>query len=190
MTFRLRQRERARRRRTSARWRPSVADRSVCWTSSALSRAGLRRMYIGTLTLSLFLAVFGAVLLAVVLGKQLATPLLMLADGVRQVAAGDLRPKVVLPGRDELVGLTRSFADMTQQLADARAAVDSSMREVDAARANLQTILDNLTPGHMARLHCHPQHAAGGQHGPAAGGAVRTRGLCQRCAAPVRRVRR
>ncbi|MBE2264308.1 MAG: HAMP domain-containing protein [Burkholderiaceae bacterium] len=113
----------------------------------ALGREGLRRMYIGTLTLSLFLSVFGAVLLAVALGKQLATPLLMLADGVRQVAAGDLRPKVVLQGRDELVGLTRSFADMTHQLADARAAVDSSMREVETARSRLQTILDNLTAG-------------------------------------------
>lgn len=113
----------------------------------ALGRDGLRRMYIATLTLSLFLAVFGAVLLAVLLGKQLATPLLMIAEGVRQVAAGDLTPKLVLPGRDELVGLTRSFADMTQQLADARAAVDSSMREVEAGRANLQTILDNLTAG-------------------------------------------
>ena len=113
----------------------------------ALGRQGLRRMYIGTLTLSLFLAVFGAVLLAVALGKQLVTPLLMLADGVRQVAAGDLRPKVVLQSRDELGGLTRSFADMTQQLADARAAVDSSMRQVETARAGLQTILDNLTAG-------------------------------------------
>ncbi len=113
----------------------------------ALGRDGLRRMYIGTLTLALFLSVFGAVLLAAVLGKQLATPLLMLADGMRQVAAGDLRPKVVLPGRDELVGLTRSFADMTQQLADARASVQLSMREVESARAGLQTILDNLTAG-------------------------------------------
>jgi len=113
----------------------------------ALGRQGLRRMYIGTLTLSLFLSVFGAVLLAVALGKQLVKPLLMLADGVRQVAAGDLRPKVVLQSRDELGGLTRSFADMTQQLADARAAVDSSMRQVEAARSGLQTILDNLTAG-------------------------------------------
>jgi len=113
----------------------------------ALGRQGLRRMYIGTLTLSLVLSVFGAVLLAVALGKQLVTPLLMLADGVRQVAAGDLRPKLVLPGRDELGGLTRSFADMTQQLADARAAVDVSMRQVEAARSGLQTILDNLTAG-------------------------------------------
>jgi nitrogen fixation/metabolism regulation signal transduction histidine kinase len=66
----------------------------------ALARDGLRRMYIGTLTLSLFLAVFGAVLLAVILGNQIARPLLLLADGVRRVAAGDLTPKVSLQGRD------------------------------------------------------------------------------------------
>jgi nitrogen fixation/metabolism regulation signal transduction histidine kinase len=113
----------------------------------ALGREGLRSMYIGTLTLSLFLAVFGAVLLAVLLGNQLARPLLMLAEGVRDVAAGDLSPKPALQGRDELGGLTRSFADMTQQLADARAAVDRSMLQVHTSRANLQTILDNLTAG-------------------------------------------
>jgi len=115
----------------------------------ALARDGLRRMYIGTLTLSLFLAVFGAVLLAVLLGNQITRPLLLLADGVRQVAAGDLTPKTVLQGKDELGGLTRSFADMTQQLADARQAVEHSMEQVNAARANLQTILDNLTAGVM-----------------------------------------
>jgi nitrogen fixation/metabolism regulation signal transduction histidine kinase len=113
----------------------------------ALGRDGLRSMYIGTLTLSLFLAVFGAVLLAVLLGNQLARPLLMLAQGVRDVAAGDLSPKPALQGRDELGGLTRSFADMTQQLSDARSAVDRSMLQVHTSRANLQTILDNLTAG-------------------------------------------
>ena len=83
----------------------------------ALGREGLRSMYIGTLTLSLFLAVFGAVLLAVLLGNQLARPLLLLAEGMRDVAAGDLSPKKALQGRDELEGLTRSFAEMTRQLA-------------------------------------------------------------------------
>jgi len=113
----------------------------------ALAREGLQRMYIGTLTLSLFLAVFGAILLAVVLGNQLARPLLMLAQGVREVARGDLRPKASLPSADELSGLTRAFALMTQQLAEAHTAVGQSMADVDAARANLQTILDNLTSG-------------------------------------------
>ncbi len=115
----------------------------------ALARDGLKRMYIGTLTLSLFLAMFGGVLLAVLLGNQIARPLLLLADGVRQVAAGDLTPKTALRGKDELDGLTRAFADMTDQLADARHAVHTSMEQVDAARANLQTILDNLTTGVM-----------------------------------------
>ncbi len=113
----------------------------------ALAREGLRRMYIGTLTLSLFLAVFGAVLLAILLGNQITRPLLLLAKGVREVAAGDLTPKDVLLGRDELGGLTRSFAQMTQQLYDARLAVEHSMEQVNAARENLQTILDNLTAG-------------------------------------------
>jgi nitrogen fixation/metabolism regulation signal transduction histidine kinase len=115
----------------------------------ALAREGLQRMYIGTLTLSLFLAVLGAILLAVLLGKQLARPLLLLADGMRQVAAGDLRPKLALQGKDELGGLTRSFADMTQQLADARAHIEHSLSQLDQARSKLQTILDNLTAGVM-----------------------------------------
>lgn len=125
----------------------AVQEANREYQERALGRQGLRRMYIGTLTLSLFLAVFGAILLAVILGNQLARPLLLLAAGVSEVAAGDLSPKPALQGKDELGGLTRSFAEMTQQLADARAAVEKSMDEVSAARANLQTILDNLTAG-------------------------------------------
>jgi nitrogen fixation/metabolism regulation signal transduction histidine kinase len=113
----------------------------------ALARDGLRRAYIGTLTLALVLAVFGAVLLAILLGNQLARPLLLLADGVRQVAAGDLTAKPVSASRDELGGLTRSFADMTQQLADARAQVQRGVAQLEGARTRLQTILDNLTAG-------------------------------------------
>jgi len=125
----------------------AVQEANREYQERALAREGLLRMYIGTLTLSLFLAVFGAVLLAVLFGNQLARPLLVLADGVRQVAAGDLRPTAVLPGNDELGGLTRSFNAMTQQLAEARGAVEKTVGELDAARANLQTILDNLTSG-------------------------------------------
>jgi len=113
----------------------------------ALARDSLRRMYIGTLTLTLVLAVFAAVLLAIVLGNQLARPLLLLADGVRQVAAGDLTAKPVFGSGDELGGLTRSFADMTAQVADARSEVQRGIAQQEAARARLQTILDTLTAG-------------------------------------------
>jgi len=126
-------------------WAVERANRE--YQERALGREGLKRMYIGTLTLSLFMAVFAAVLLAVVLGNQIARPLLVLTEGVSQVAAGDLRPKESMQGKDELGGLTRAFALMTQQLSDARETVQTSMGQLDAARANVQTILDNLTAG-------------------------------------------
>ena len=112
-----------------------------------LARDGLRRMYIGTLTLSVALSVFAAVALAVVLGRQLAQPLLLLAEGMRQVARGDLSAKPVFTSRDELGGLTRSFALMTEQLGSAREQAERSLRQLDQARTRLQTILDNLTAG-------------------------------------------
>ena len=113
----------------------------------AIARDGLRRMYIGTLTLALVLAVFGALLLALLLSNQIVRPLLLLAEGVRQVARGDLSAKPVFASRDELGGLTRSFADMTNELSEARSLVQRSVAQVEAARSNLQTILDNLTAG-------------------------------------------
>lgn len=125
----------------------AVQTASSEYQQRALERDGLRRMYLGTLTLVLILAVFAALLLAVTLGNQLARPLLLLADGVRQVAQGDLSRKPMLSSRDELGGLTRSFADMTEQLSDARAMVERSVAELESARTHLQTILDNLTAG-------------------------------------------
>ena len=113
----------------------------------ALARDGLRKMYIGTLTLALILAVFGAVLLAAVLGTQLAKPLLLLAEGVKQVAAGDLTAKPVSTSRDEIGGLTRSFAAMTEQLGHAREQVQRGVKQLESARTHLQTILDSLTAG-------------------------------------------
>jgi len=110
-------------------------------------RDGLRRMYLGTLTLVLILAVFVALLLAIQLGNALAKPLVLLADGMRQVAGGDLTRKPVMSSRDELGGLTRAFADMTDQLGQAREQAQQSMAALEQARARLQTLLDNLTAG-------------------------------------------
>lgn len=104
-------------------------------------------MYISTLTLTLFLAVFAAVLMAVLLGNQLARPLLLLADGMKAVAGGDLSPRPELQSADELGTLTRSFNDMTAQLADARHQTETSRQALEASRAYLQSVLDNLSAG-------------------------------------------
>jgi nitrogen fixation/metabolism regulation signal transduction histidine kinase len=150
----------------------------------ALAREGLRQMYIGTLTLSLFLAVLGAILLAVLLGNQLAKPLLLLAQGMRQVAAGDLTPKLALQGKDELGGLTRSFADMTQQLADARSTVERSLQQLDQARATLQTILGG-DPVFQSRCHPHLACAGGGVRSTAIDAVAAIARVRERCAAGV-----
>ncbi len=134
---------------------PSAISRSALevqrayaeYQERALGREGLRRMYISTLTLTLFLAVFAAVLMAVLLGNQLARPLLLLADGMKAVAGGDLRPRPELQSADELGTLTRSFNDMTAQLAEARQQAETSRQALEASRAYLQSVLDNLSAG-------------------------------------------
>src|SRR5260363_211221 len=74
-----------------------------------LGRTGLRKMYIGTLTLALFFASFLAMILALVLGNQLTRPLFLLAQGTREVARGDYTPKREIRSKDELGFLTQSL---------------------------------------------------------------------------------
>ncbi len=106
----------------------------------ALSRVGLRKMYIGSLTLTMFLGLFIAVALALILGRQLAQPLLMLLRGTQAVAEGDLSPKPEINTGDELGLLTRQFNNMTRQLSDARESLQES-------KDFSESILANLTAG-------------------------------------------
>ncbi|MDO9014966.1 MAG: ATP-binding protein [Polynucleobacter sp.] len=110
------------------------------YQEKSLGRTGLRQMYIGTLTLTLFFALFVAVTLALLLGRQLARPLLMLLRGTQAVAQGDLSPKPELDTGDELGMLTRQFNVMTRQLADTRTSLQES-------KSFLETVLSNLTAG-------------------------------------------
>ena len=85
------------------------------YQEKSLSRLGLKKMYIGSLTLTMFLALFIAILLALILGRQLARPLLMLLRGTQAVAQGDLSPKPQMNTPDELGMLTRpvSYTHLT-----------------------------------------------------------------------------
>jgi len=110
------------------------------YQEKSLGRSGLRKMFVGTLTLTLFFALFVAVTLALMLGRQLARPLLMLLKGTQAVAQGDLSPKPELDTGDELGMLTRQFNVMTRQLADTRTSLQES-------KTFLETVLGNLTAG-------------------------------------------
>lgn len=115
-----------------------------------LGRAGLRRIYTVTLTMTLLLALLGSVAVAFVLTRRLAAPLLILAEGTQAVAQGDYRPRQALPARDELGVLTQSFNQMVRQLEDARAAADRNRAAVESARAYLESVLANLSTGVLA----------------------------------------
>jgi nitrogen fixation/metabolism regulation signal transduction histidine kinase len=110
------------------------------YQEKSLGRTGLRKMFVGTLTLTLFFALFVAVTLALLLGRQLARPLLMLLKGTQAVAQGDLSPKPELDTGDELGMLTRQFNVMTKQLSDTRTSLQES-------KAFLEKVLGSLTAG-------------------------------------------
>ena len=114
-----------------------------------VARVGLRKMYIETLTLTLLLAVFGAIAAAFLIANDLAQPLLLLAEGTRAVAEGDLSPRPIVASSDELGTLTQSFNTMTRQLSEARSAVERNRFALQNAKAHLESVLANMSAGVM-----------------------------------------
>ncbi|MGH8854547.1 MAG: ATP-binding protein [Telluria sp.] len=117
------------------------------YRSRSQERRGLRKMYIETLTLTLLLAIFGAIGSAFLIADNLAQPLLVLAEGTQAVAEGDLSPRPTVETSDELGTLTRSFNAMTGQLFEARSAVERNRTALQNAKAHLESVLANMSAG-------------------------------------------
>ncbi|SNS16729.1 Signal transduction histidine kinase involved in nitrogen fixation and metabolism regulation [Noviherbaspirillum humi] len=115
----------------------------------SLARSGLRKIYIVTLTLTLLLAIFGAIAAAFLIAGDLAKPLLVLAEGTKAVAEGNLSPRPIVATSDELGTLTQSFNTMTRQLSDARASVERNRTALENAKAYLESVLANMSAGVM-----------------------------------------
>lgn len=115
----------------------------------AVSRTGLRKIYIVTLTLTLLLAIFGATAAAFLIAGDLAEPLLVLAEGTKAVAEGNLSPRPIVATPDELGTLTQSFNIMTRQLSEARASVERNRAALENAKAYLESVLANMSAGVM-----------------------------------------
>jgi nitrogen fixation/metabolism regulation signal transduction histidine kinase len=113
----------------------------------AISREGLKRIYIVTLTFALLMALFVAVAVAATQSGLLAEPLANLAQATQAVARGDFSRRAPVTSRDELGVLTESFNTMTRQLEEARRGVESHQLALEAAKARLESILANLSAG-------------------------------------------
>lgn len=113
----------------------------------SISRSGLRKIYIVTLTLTLLLAIFAATAAAFQIASDLTRPLLLLAQGTKAVAEGNLSPTKTVSNSDELGSLIQSFNDMTQQLANAREQTEKSRIDLEIAKAHLESVLTNMSAG-------------------------------------------
>jgi nitrogen fixation/metabolism regulation signal transduction histidine kinase len=113
----------------------------------SVSRSGLRKIYLVTLTLTLLLAIFGAIVSAFVIAGDLAKPLLLLAEGTKAVAEGNLSPRPIVATSDELGTLTKSFNTMTRQLLEARDTVEKNRIQLEEAKAYLESVLANMSAG-------------------------------------------
>jgi nitrogen fixation/metabolism regulation signal transduction histidine kinase len=111
------------------------------------ARRGLHKMYKGELTLTLLLAIFSAIGASFLIAGNLAQPLLVLAEGTRAVAEGDLSPRPIVETNDELGTLTQSFNAMTGQLFEARSAVERNRAALESAKAHLESVLANMSAG-------------------------------------------
>lgn len=116
----------------------------------SVSRMGLKRIYGLTLTLALLLALLSAIALAFLLSARLSAPLGLLARGTQAVASGDFSAMPTVSSRDELGSLMQSFNDMTRQLAEARGVVEFNQRQLETAKAYLESILAHLSSGVLA----------------------------------------
>ncbi|EOA02917.1 MULTISPECIES: sensor histidine kinase [Herbaspirillum] len=115
----------------------------------SVSRSGLRKIYLVTLTLTLLLAIFAAIASAFLIASDLAKPLLLLAEGTKAVAEGNLSPRPIVSTSDELGTLTQSFNTMTRQLLEARTSVEKNRAELENAKAYLESVLANMSAGVM-----------------------------------------
>jgi len=116
----------------------------------SVSRLGMKRVYGLTLTLALLLALLSSIALAFLLSARLSAPLGLLAKGTQAVASGDFSIMPAGHSRDELGSLMQSFNDMTRQLAEARAVVELNQRQLETAKAYLESILAHLSSGVLA----------------------------------------
>src|SRR3989475_1446635 len=91
---------------------------------------------------------------ALFLAKQVTVPIQALAEGTREVMAGNLAYQVPEQAQDELGILVRSFNQMTAQLSDSRRQIDEfthslqqAVQELERRRKLMETILENIPTG-------------------------------------------
>ncbi len=114
----------------------------------------LKRQMLLILFFFTILVLFAATWVALFLSKQVTIPIQALAEGTREVSAGNFSYQVPDQVQDELGLLVRSFNTMTRQLSDSRSQIDEftrnlqqAVQELERRRQLMETVLENIPAG-------------------------------------------
>jgi len=83
-------------------------------------------------------AAFMIAILNFVGARELMRPILLLSEGAKRVAAGDLDIYLPVRGTDEIADLTRSFNDMAQRIREGRESLEKARDELAHVNAGLR----------------------------------------------------
>lgn len=119
-----------------------------------LNLRALKRQMILILFFFTLLLLSAATWVAIFLSKQVVVPIQALAEGTREVSAGNFEYQVPEQVQDELGLLVRSFNSMTRQLSDSRSQIDEftrnlqqAVQELERRRQLMETVLENIPAG-------------------------------------------
>lgn len=114
----------------------------------------LKRQMLLILSFFTLLVLSAATWVALFLAKQVTVPIQALAEGTREISAGNFDYQVHEQAQDELGMLVRSFNSMTSQLRDSRSQIDEftrnlqqAVQELERRRQLMETVLENIPAG-------------------------------------------
>jgi two-component system nitrogen regulation sensor histidine kinase NtrY len=114
----------------------------------------LKRQMLLILLLFTVLLLSAVMWVALFLAKQVTIPIQALAEGTREISAGNFDYQVPEQAQDELGVLVRSFNAMTTQLRDNRSQIDQftrnlqqAVQELERRRQLMETVLENIPTG-------------------------------------------
>ncbi|MGB6901013.1 MAG: ATP-binding protein [Candidatus Acidiferrum sp.] len=114
----------------------------------------LKRQMLLILLLFTVMLLSAVMWVALFLAKQVTVPIQALAEGTREVSAGNFDYQVPEQAQDELGVFVRSFNAMTTQLRDNRSQIDQftrnlqqAVQELERRRQLMETVLENIPTG-------------------------------------------
>jgi len=119
-----------------------------------LLKAPIKGIYILLFLLMTLIIVFSFTWFGLHLARGITGPIEQLAEGTREVAAGNLGYKVSVPADDEIGLLVRSFNRMTDDLSESKHRLEEAYldlqdkhTELEERRRYIETVLEAITTG-------------------------------------------